>query len=552
MTIRFTSATHIFSLDDLTGTFSGLKFTDLPSIVDLTGTVMPTMTDKDGNILYGIDSEFGFYVKDFLGAEAKVLDGDYAEGFAGNIYDPIDGTTILGLAMNNAETDVFKSGGRLGTWALGVGGDMVKADSEHYSVMQNVLSDQRFPDDPDAVAPLDDDLRMLDRTPTGPGGALVTGPLYQKWVTELVQALQAASDNVGNPDQVLADIDFDRDGTLDTYRITTQTISFDTDGDGTTELIDVGAVDLGNDGSIDMMDKFLNGYGTKIDIVDLLEPNEATVTYNIAYSDDYSVTLKDDGKLLYRWGEAVKKPNDIRMDIKMDLPEEWTRDDDDNGVADSLENGSKGFYIHRAVLVVDHDITNNPNDQIRPEDYENEAATGRQPSYYVVIDPEDATNTLWVSPLDSYAGSGEFLPSYFRLTDTGAIDLVARAGDVAVADPDGNVVGFRNKDASGNLIGTVLRDFSLADKAAAAGLSFETADLAAGYTNEWYTPSTANPSNGPMTSSPTIPSSRSSKASAPPRMRRRPAIPRISWCPARAGASRPTSSARICRVWKFR
>lgn len=56
MTVRFTSATHVFSLDDLTGTFSGLKYTDLPSMVDLTGTVMPTMTDKDGNILYGIDS----------------------------------------------------------------------------------------------------------------------------------------------------------------------------------------------------------------------------------------------------------------------------------------------------------------------------------------------------------------------------------------------------------------------------------------------------------------------------------------------------------------
>ena len=129
MTVRFTAATHVFSLDDLTGTFSGLKYTDLPSMVDLTGTVMPTMTDKDGNILYGIDSEFGFQVYDFRGAEDKILDGDYAEGFAGNIYDPIDGTTILGLAMKNAETDVFKTGAPLGTWSLGIGGETVKAST---------------------------------------------------------------------------------------------------------------------------------------------------------------------------------------------------------------------------------------------------------------------------------------------------------------------------------------------------------------------------------------------------------------------------------------
>lgn len=490
MTVRFTSATHVFSLDDLTGTFSGLKYTDLPSMVDLTGTVMPTMTDKDGNILYGIDSEFGFQVYDFRGAEDKILDGDYAEGFAGNIYDPIDGTTILGLAMKNAETDVFKTGAPLGTWSLGIGGETVKASTEHYSVMQDILSDQKYPGDPTALGPLDDDLRILDLRPVGQiDGVYAPGVLHQLWVKELSQALQAAIDNanVAGADQILADLDFNRDGVLDTYRITTAPVDFDSDGDGVLETNNVGAVDIGNDGTIDMVDKWLNGFGTTADVTDLLDPNESSSTYDIAYSQDYSVTVKDDGKLLYRWGEAIKRPNDLRMDIKLELPEEWTRDNDNNGVADSVENGARGFYVHSARLVVDHDITNNPNDQIRPEDYENEAAIGRLPAHYVVIDPEDATNILWVSPVNSYSGSGDFLPSYFRLTETGAIDLVPQAGDVAVADPDGNVVGFRNKDASGNLIGTVLRDYSLIDLAEAADLKAVSEDLAEGFTAAWYT-----------------------------------------------------------------
>ena len=33
--------------------------------------------------------------------------------------------------------------------------------------------------------------------------------------------------------------------------------------------------------------------------------------------------------------------------------------------------------------MVNHHITNNPNDQLRPEDLENEAATGRKPSYTI-------------------------------------------------------------------------------------------------------------------------------------------------------------------------
>ena len=37
------------------------------------------------------------------------------------------------------------------------------------------------------------------------------------------------------------------------------------------------------------------------------------------------------------------------------------------------------YVVTRAELVVNHWITNNPNDQLRPEDLENEAATGANP-----------------------------------------------------------------------------------------------------------------------------------------------------------------------------
>ena len=55
-----------------------------------------------------------------------------------------------------------------------------------------------------------------------------------------------------------------------------------------------------------------NGDGV-VDIRDVLAPNENTVTQDIAASSDYSVTLKDDGKLLYRWGNLIKRPTDVRM-----------------------------------------------------------------------------------------------------------------------------------------------------------------------------------------------------------------------------------------------
>ncbi len=493
MSVEYVSPLHTFSIDDITGTFSGLTYADDPSFIDTAGAVMAPITDKDGNVLWGVDSEFGFNVTDFLGAEQKILDGDFGEGQAGNIIDPNDPNNVLGISIKNAVTDIFRSALPLGTWSQGLGGTTVKASTEHYNTMADLLSDQAFPNDPNAIAPLDNDLRMLDLRPTGPGGTYEPGLVHQYYVEELTTALQRAIDNndsSANPVSY-SDIDFDRDGTNDTFTTRSVNINYDTDGDGVVESIQIGGVDLDNDGTADVLDSYLNGFGGTADLVDLLEPNESSVTYDIAYSSDYSVTLKDDGKLLYRWGTAVKRPNDIRMEVNIALPDEWTADGDNNGIADILENGHAGFDITRAELVINHDITNNPNDQVRPEDYENEAAIGRLPSYYVVEDPDDATNTLWVSPVDTYNGEGDFLPSYFKLDSSGNIDL--GAGGIAVHDPDGNLVGYRNEDGLGNPIGTVLRDYSLADAAASAGLTFESEDLAEGFTPDWYTTTDREP-----------------------------------------------------------
>ena len=62
--------------------------------------VMVRSTDKEGVTLYPVDSEFGFYVVDFLGAVGKVRDGDYMEGFVGNFIN-INGS---GIKVANAPT----------------------------------------------------------------------------------------------------------------------------------------------------------------------------------------------------------------------------------------------------------------------------------------------------------------------------------------------------------------------------------------------------------------------------------------------------------------
>jgi hypothetical protein len=133
-------------------------------------------------------------------------------------------------------------------------------------------------------------------------------------------------------------------------------------------------------------------------------PNDKTdMLNNIALSSDYSVQLKDDGKPLYGWGGIHKRPNDVRMYARLQLPEEWKAE-------------GANFKVTKAQLVVNHWITNNPNDQLRPEDLENEAATGRKPSYRIEGTIGGA-DEVWKSTVPCYEGDGDLID-----TEEGAND----------------------------------------------------------------------------------------------------------------------------------
>ena len=365
----FTS-THVFSTADINVTFAGDTIGNIadPSSVFDTSGASGTKITKDGVTLYPIDSEFGFYVEDFANATGKVLDGDYAEGFAGDL---VIGGEQVGLVVSDSPTDTFKTPALLGTWLAGLGGNSVKASTEHYYVMQNVLSDQRFPGDPEAEYPLDDNLIVIG------------GEFDGQSVADAISDLVARPDNAG-----------------------------DVNGDGV------------------------------IDIKDVLAPNETEIDANIAVSTDYSVTLKDDGKLLYRWGNLIKKPNDVRMEASLELPEEWSE-------FNTTTNLRNLYVIEDAELVVHHTITNNPNDQVRPEDFENEAAIGVLPTYEIIenysdpLEPEKGTREVWVSTDDYYAGDGTLYPAGTILKDAWLADQWATSDLAALGATDG-AEGFTN------------------------------------------------------------------------------------------------------------
>lgn len=272
----FTSS-HTFSTNDLTGGFDGLTQADpVPSgelpLIDFS---FATPKNADGTLLYPVNTEFGYIVTDFVGAiqKSRIDNPEYEEGWIGDLKG--EGDVQAGVVISDAPTDTFKTPALLGTWLAGLGDNTVKASTEHYMVMQNVLSDAMYPDDPDAIYDLDDDLYVIGGT----------------W------------DGMLMDDAILA--------------------AGDTNGDGVA------------------------------DIKDVLAPNETQIDINIAASTDYSVTVKDDGKLLYRWGNTIKKPNDMRLDIKLDLPDEFTEIDPDSGLL-------KLYKITAGELLTNHTITNNP------------------------------------------------------------------------------------------------------------------------------------------------------------------------------------------------
>ncbi|PLW82509.1 hypothetical protein CWI75_12220 [Kineobactrum sediminis] len=350
------SPVHVFSIQDLQSGFDGSTFgpagaaQDPDAICGLPGgtacpattdpaTGLPLVapfTDKDGVILYPVDSEFGFEVVDFLGAQAKTREAprDYQEGFVGNIFD---GAEVVGIKISNFATDTYKVKPPMGTWCQGLGGTSVKCSTEHYVVMEHTLSCHE-------VVP------YFFADPTDGSQAYLSLP------------------------------------------------------DGS-DFFSCADAELDDNASILVNGMPIGGLLTDVKPGVQMDANDNTTVRNdIAVSSDYSITLKDDGKPLYRWGALIKRPNDVRLYARLPLPDAWKEPDAD-------------YQIESAKLVVTHWITNNPNDQLRPEDLENEAATGRKPSYRV-----DAAGN-WVSTRECYEGDGDFIDSEEGSSDPGAIGV---------------------------------------------------------------------------------------------------------------------------------
>lgn len=122
---------------------------------------------------------------------------------------------------------------------------------------------------------------------------------------------------------------------------------------------------------------------------------------------DYTKKMKDDGKFLYYWGNYNQEPTPLYVYAKMDLPAAW-------------KVAGANYKVTKAKLIIDHDITNSPNDQIRPEDFENENATGVLPQYTIcptapALAPAACSGQptgTWVSSVDSQEGGDlELIPA---------------------------------------------------------------------------------------------------------------------------------------------
>jgi hypothetical protein len=387
---------HTFSVEDLIVTAKGKTFgevstrgasgmpnspfgiCDIPGydqVLDCPQGGPVPFTDKEGVVLYPVNTYFGFNVADFVGASPKtVADFQFEEGFIGNIPSG-------GVKISNSATARYKVPAGMGTWCQGLGGNSVKCSTEHYTVMEHVLSCNE-------VIPY----KFAD--PVSGVQAVLDLPAPFQLDTPLNCSDAALDDN-------LLIVGGDNDG----VRLTDATP------------------------------------GAEIDAND-----NTSVLQDIAKSTDYSVTLKDDGKPLYRWGSLIKRPNDVRLYARMALPDSWK------------QPGAE-FNVLKAELQITHWITNNPNDQVRPEDLENEAATGRTPSYQVESDGD------WTSTVSCFEGDGDII-------------------DTEEGGSDPTVIG----------VGTVLKnsDFALDVDSTPGDLPGDdpyafSSDLVGGFTNAYYT-----------------------------------------------------------------
>ncbi|TGD73450.1 hypothetical protein E4634_10470 [Mangrovimicrobium sediminis] len=369
---------HTFSVLDLQGTGQGRNFGPRNTYndagilnwpraicgIDVRGSEACPLdgpqpfVDKGGITLYPVNTKFAFDVVDFLGAQVVgINDGEYGEGWVGDITENGE---VVGVKVSNAETDTYKVKPPLGTWCQGLGGTSIKCSTEHYTVMEHVLS-------------CHETVPYFYADPVTGQQALLSFPDPADGTFDCTNA--ALDDNL----LIIG-------GANDGLRLTS-----------VTPLPEAGGQIYANDNT--------------------------TVLSDIATGTDYSVTLKDDGKPLYRWGSLIKRPRDIRFYVPMPLPAQWKEPGVD-------------YPVTRAELQITHWITNNPNDQVRPEDLENEAATGRQVSY------QEEGDGSWTSLYDCYEGDGDYLPTeegetdpvpigagtVLRQTDTYALDPMATPG----------------------------------------------------------------------------------------------------------------------------
>ena len=143
---------HTFNLGDLVGDFEGTTVgtkgngSDPAIICGNTDIGSPTCPAEgpqptpgiDSELIYPIDSEFGFHVVPFAKSIPKERgDGFWTEGFIGNIS--VAGETV-GVELSDAATDKFIVPAGEGRWCTGLGGTFVKCESEHFTVMEHVLT----------------------------------------------------------------------------------------------------------------------------------------------------------------------------------------------------------------------------------------------------------------------------------------------------------------------------------------------------------------------------------------------------------------------------
>lgn len=276
-TVSYISPKHVFGLDDVMCDDNVFGQNCLSS-EEIT-------YQKDGQLYYAIDSAYGFSVTDFTPPVEVPMDNSYDNGLIRTVTD--ENGNFTGVKIVSQVTPKYKVGALKGKWAAGLGGNSVKAGTEHYLVMDHILN--------------------------------------AEWMPPLVE------------------------------------VQFDPT---TGEALNVG---------------------------------------------DFSTVLKDDGKILFRWGNLEKAPCPVRLYTTIPLPETW-------------KQPGANYTVTSAKLVVKHLITNSPNDQIRPEDFENEDATGILPRF-----TEDAEGR-WYSAVDAYEGDGDFIPAGTLLKDNVAISY-DRNGD---------------------------------------------------------------------------------------------------------------------------